>query len=244
MCRKTPFVAVTVLFLLTPIRLYAGGPPRLTLPIAGVTPANARVTTEQLTKKLSSKVLPEADQFRGLGIYDHGEQPYIAFYFIDDVRLSDIQAALKGSEWSIPRDRTHLFGHVVLEIDPRSAPTKELLADLKAMEYVSVVESETKDGLLQVTVEMPYPVMESGKSHRDTVGWDKFERNEYSSVRPTKSEPQATAESLPTYNAFRNLVAKHKATLKDIRWSTEYACRAVGAVGVKEKAPAYSAASN
>ena len=54
-------------------------------------------------------------------------------------------------------------------------------------------------------------------------------------VRPsTKSEPPATRETLPSYNAIRDVVAKHKATLKDIRWGTDHACRTVGCVAVPE----------
>lgn len=231
MLRTTSFFAVAAVLLLLPAQLLAGGPPWLCLPIDGVTSENVKACTDLLTSKLKTKLSPHVRQNRGFDLRQHSNQWYLTFYMGEDVGLGEVEAAVKGSPFSVPRDKLRLFGHVILQIDARKATPKQLLADLEALDYVSVAESKDKEDLLLVTVDMPYPV-ENGGRDRETVGWDKFQRNDFASDQSTKSESPTTARKLPGYNAFRDLVAKHNASLRDIRWSTNYACRPHGGVAV------------
>src|SRR5262249_47300773 len=156
MCRRLASYAVVVLVLLIPSRVLAGGPPWLCLPIDGTADENLKATNDLLTAKLQSKLFPP-DVFRGLAILQQGVQSYATLFIKEDVSLGEVESALKGSGISVPRDRLQLFGYVTLEIDPRAANTKELLADLDALDHVSIATSENKDGLLLVTIDMPYP---------------------------------------------------------------------------------------
>ncbi len=222
--------AITASFLLLPARLFAGGPPWLCLPIEGVTADNVKACTETLTTKLESKLWQQPGQYRGIRIQQDRDQWYLEFHMGEDVALHEVEAALKGSGLSIPRDKLRMFGHVVLEIDAHTTPTKDILTALAAMDHVSVAKSENKDDFLMVTVDMPYPVDYDTNQRRGTVGWDTFHRNDLASDQSTRSEPPIMARMLPSYDSFRNLVAKHHAALKDIRWSTNYACRPLGGV--------------
>jgi hypothetical protein len=237
MCRKTSCFAAVAACLLFPAGLFAGGPPMLSLPIAGVTAENSGTCAEMLTAKLEKKLSSIGDAKPAVEIRHEGSQSYLVFYLQDDVALHDVEAALKGSSCTIPRDKLRFFGHVVLAVDAGTTPSeklsKNLQADLKKLDHVSVAAVETKDNLLLVTVDMPY-LVENGRSYRETVGWNTFQRNDLASDPSTKSESPITARNLPNYTAFRDLVAKHKATLTDIRWSTKYACRPVGCVTAPE----------
>jgi hypothetical protein len=234
------FVVAAVL-LLWPARLIAGGPPWLCLPVDGVTADNVKECTDLLTDKLKGKFAPNRARYNNVELHNHANQWYLTFYMGEDVGLREVEAALKGSRFSVPRDRLRLFGHVILEIDAGKATDKQLLAALEALNYVSVAKSEHKDDLLLVTVDMPYPV-EDNRRENLTAGWDKFERNDFASDQATKSEPAATPRTLPSYEAFRGIVAKHKASLKDIRWSTHYACRPLGGVAVASDSVASASA--
>jgi hypothetical protein len=146
-----------------------------------------------------------------------------------DIGLSEVESALKGSKFSVPRDRLRLFGHVVLEIDAGAASTERLMAEVEGLDYASVEKSEEKNGVLVVTVDMPYPV-DRGSSKPESIGWDKFARSDFSSDQSTKSEPPATPRQLPAHRDFREIVSNHKGSLKDIRWDTSYACRPLGGI--------------
>src|SRR5688572_6220115 len=119
MFRKLWFVAALAPSLLLPSRLIAGGPPFLCLPIDGVTPDNATACATLIDAKLENLRWSHPEWSNGVAIHEQPSQPYMTFYMKEDVRLSNIDAALKGSEFTIPRDRLRLFGHVILEIDPR-----------------------------------------------------------------------------------------------------------------------------
>ena len=67
-----------------------------------------------------------------------------------------------------------------------------------------------------------------------TVWSEKFVKNDYTSAQSTKSDSPIGAEELPSYNAFRDVLAKHNANLTGIRWSTTHACRALGCVSVPQ----------
>jgi hypothetical protein len=231
MFRKLLFLAALAPSLWLPSRLIAGGPPFLCLPIEGVTPDNATAGAALIDAKLENQRWSHPEWSGGVAIHQQPKQPYMTFYMKEEVRLSDIDAALKGSDFSIPRDRLKLFGHVILEIDPRTTPAKDLLAALDSMEYVSIADSEESKGGLLVTVEMPYPAVEN-RPNPVTVWSEKFVKNDYTSVQSTKPELPIGAQALPSYNAFRDVLATHNANLTGIRWSTAHACRALGCVSV------------
>ena len=72
MLRKLP-LAITALLLL-PATLLAGGPPRLYLPIDGITADSVRASAEKLTAALDDK-LWKVDGEREVKIVAHGDQP-------------------------------------------------------------------------------------------------------------------------------------------------------------------------
>src|SRR5262245_47964000 len=217
------------ILLLLPASLLAGGPPYLCLPLEGVTAANAQTCTDLLDQRLASKFVDFAGWPRGVKVLERGGQWYAAFYMGSDVRLSDVTAALKGSQFSVPQDKLRFFGHVILEIDPAKAAPKALLADLKALNFVSVGESKSDKDLLLVTLDMPYPADNSSRN-LESVGWDTFQRSDLSSDPATKSEPPVRAQPLPTYGQIRDVVARHGASVKGLSWSEQYACRPLGCV--------------
>ncbi len=205
----------------------------LCLPIDGVTAENVDECTKLLAAKLDSKLFPGSDDFRPIEVREFGNQWYVTFFFIEDVALSDMEAALEGSSYSIPRDRLHFFGHLVLEIDAGATPPKEVLASMDALEYISVGESDTEQSRLLLTVDMPYPKQDLRRTP-EGVNDDTFQWNDLSSNLSVKSEAPATAEQLPNYSAFNAILAKHDAKLHDIRWTKDNACRAVGGVAVNK----------
>lgn len=226
MLRTFSLFAVVAACLLCPGSLFAGGAPWLCLPVDGVKPHTVKVCTDLLNARLDSKLWRLE---RRIEIQEHANQWYVSFHMGRSVALSEVAAALKGSDFSIPHDKLRLFGHAILEIAPGTTPHTELLADLKTLNYVSVAESEDKNDRLLVTVDMPYPEFHRGQE-RLSVAWDTFRRNGLNSNPASKPEAPATAATLPSYNAFRDLVAKHDASLKDVRWSENYGCRPLGCV--------------
>jgi hypothetical protein len=231
MFRKTSQIAVAAAIALAPDLLLAGGPARLSFPVEGVTAKNADVCAKLLTSGLEDKVLTY-DESPGVQVVERGDQWYVAFAMGDDVHLSDIEAALKGSDFSVSRERLRLFGHVVLEIEVGDAQGKALLATFDSLEFALVADFEGKDGRFQVTIDMPYP-SELSESRRQLAGFAQFRWNNLASV-PTSTAAVATAAELPTVEAIEEIVADHKARLTDIRWSAEHACRPLGGVVAPE----------
>jgi hypothetical protein len=227
-------LAVTVLSWLVPIALVAGGPPWLSLPIEGVAASQVDACSSSIAEKLKGKIQQLNGQSQPVHFQQESKQWHVEFYLADDVTLSDVDAAVRSCGLSIARDRMHLFGHAVLEINTRSKSSKELLSELERMKFVSIVKSETneKDHRLIVTVEMPYPT-EFERPGSASAKLSNRARFEFASDQ-FKSDGVATANMLPTYKALSEAVAKHNGELKEIRWSTEYACRPVGAVAVAE----------
>ena len=233
MFRRLSFFAVLAAIWLASAQARAGGPPMLCLPIDGVTAENADECTKLLTARLENKLFPKAEEFRSIGIRQVGDQWYLTFYFAEDVALSEVEAALEGSRFSIPRDRLHFFGPVVLEIDAGSTPSKELVAGLEALELISVGESEATPNHLLLTVDMPYPEKDF-RAVPEAIDDSSFRPNDLSSNLSAKAATPVTAEQLPNYNAFQDALAKRDAKLTDIRWTTAFACRSVGGVAVPE----------
>jgi hypothetical protein len=150
-----------------------------------------------------------------------------------DISLGDVEAALKGTKFSVPREKLRLFGHVVLEVDAPKAASEKLVSDLDAIKHVSIEKSNTKGGLLEVIVDMPYPVGE-GRVEFELIGTDSFRRGDFSSDQATRSEPDAKPLDLPTISALRDAVAKQGGSLKSVRWNHNYACRMLGAVAAAQ----------
>jgi hypothetical protein len=223
MLRTFSLLAVVAACLLLPAGLFAGGPPLLCLPVDGVTPDNAAACAELLSTNLKDILWPPD---RGIEIQQHSNQWYFTLYMDKAVGLNEVEAALKGSSFSIPRAKLRFFGHVILELDARAAARDALLADLNALIFVSVGESVDRENLVLVTLDMPSPVRE-GDRDRKSVGWSTFRRNDLSTG---SDRSPATAGQLPSLDAFRDIAAKHNARLENIHWSVSYVCRALGCV--------------
>lgn len=76
-------------------------------------------------------------------------------------------------------------------------------------------------------VDMPYP---AGNVERQSVAWDKFERNDFASDPATKSEPAVTSKMLPGFDAVAKALASHGCRLVDMSWSPKHGCRPLGCV--------------
>jgi hypothetical protein len=95
---------------------YGRRTPFLCLPVDGVTAENVEACTKLLNSKLEDKLFPHSSKLYGVKLIERANQWYLAFYMDHDVRLSDVQSALESTEFSIPQDRLHLFGHAILDI--------------------------------------------------------------------------------------------------------------------------------
>jgi len=226
MFRKLAIPTIAIGLLLTPVQLMAGGPPRLCVPIDGVTAENAAQCAKLLAKSLG-------DEVDHVAVRQNEKQWYATFNFNrEHVSLSDIEAALKGSPFSVPRDKLWLFGHVMLEIDPGKASLDKLVADLKGLKYVSVTESRRKDSLLFVTLAMPYPTYFGRRTAdfaKTPISTESF--GETFDDSPKVDRP-AKVQELPSYAALRSVVEKHNASLKGLRWNC-WGCRVLGSVAAE-----------
>jgi hypothetical protein len=222
MLRQIGWLSAAGLLLLFPPMARAGGPPWICLPIDGVTVQNSQACAELLTTRLADKRWPYAGRPAGVQLHPYQGQWYLTMSMGKDIALGEVEAALKGTGYWLPRDKFRLFGHVVLEIRASSSAIPALLNDLEAMPLVSVAESKAGQEAVQVTVDMPYP---SPFASADVVSWDRFWRNDLSSDPATKSEPAATADELPSYAAFAEVALRHGASLHEVRWSSRHACR-------------------
>jgi hypothetical protein len=243
MFQKQGLLAVLALSLVSPSPLIAGGPPWLCLPIAGVTPDDAEACTTLIEAKLQDKLWSHLKARGGAKIHHDGNQPYLTCYMKQDISLGDIETALRGSEFSIPRDKIRMFGHVVLDVDTKKSTSKEIVTALDAMEYVGIVETEDYKGRLLITVELPYPVVDNRPNPED-LRWDKFARNDYSSVDFAKSASPIGPGDLPGFYHFREVLTKQGASLQDIRWSNNFACRALGCVIAPKTEPVLATATD
>jgi hypothetical protein len=132
----------------------------------------------------------------------------------------------------VPRDRLRLFGHVTLVIEGRQLP-EGLTTDLAALEHVRFGESKQEQGGVQATVDMPYPML-SAQQDRASLAWEQFQWTDFSSnpAPGHNAGAPATRESLPTIDDLRQIVVRHNAQLKDVRWSAFWGCRPLGGVVV------------
>jgi hypothetical protein len=231
MSRKLSLSAVAAACFLITAQAMAGGPPMLCIPIDGVTPGNAELCAKRLDTALGTRVWRYAGRPE-LQVRQSGTQWYAVFHLDQDVALSEIEAALKGSVFSVPRDRLRLFGHVRLVIEGRQLP-EGLTTDLAALEHVRFGESKPEQGSVLATVDMPYPVL-SDELSRESLAWEKFQWTDFSSnpAPGHNAGSPATRESLPTIDDLAQVVVRHNAQLKDVRWSATWGCRPLGGVVV------------
>lgn len=231
MLRHLSVCVVAAWLLLTPALLMAGGPPGLCLPIDGATADNADACAKRITAALGK------DVERATMKHNDG-QWFVMFHFTrDQVRLADIDAALKGSPFSVSREKLRLFGDVIVEIDLRGASADKLLADLKAVKNASVSESAKKDNMLMVTLSMPDPAYAGPELAK--FGDLSFKKQSFQ--REGQSE-KVRASDLPTYDAVRTVVSKHNASLTGLRWEC-WGCRVLGCVATEGPTAKVSAAS-
>jgi hypothetical protein len=230
------FVPIAVAsFLLVSDHLYAGGPARICLPIDGVTSENADACAKRLTEALSAR-LWKYSRTNNIVMRENVGQWYAMFYPMKDVRLSDVEAALEGSSFAVPRDKLRMFGHVILEIEVGDSAREALINELAGLKHVSVDGTDQSDNVAVVTIDMPYP--DAFGREREQFGTQPFEelrfiRNDFSSDRSTKSNPPATVSELPTLGVFQEVLARRKAKLIDLRWSSRWGCRILGCVTAK-----------
>ena len=91
-----------------------GGPPRLCLPVDGVTSATANQCADRIAQALGERAVGK------VVVRENDKQWYVLFHYdAKRVTLAELDQALKGSAFSIPRDKLRLFGHVMLEIKRR-----------------------------------------------------------------------------------------------------------------------------
>jgi hypothetical protein len=226
MLRSLPIWVVAAALWLIPAQLPAGGLPRLCLPVDGVTADNAEKCARRLAESLGDKV-------ERVAVRQNEKQWYATFHFNRErVALSDIDAAFQGTSYSVARDRLRLFGDVILEIEPGKASAEKLMAELGALKYVTVGQSERKDGRLLVTLTMPYPdyfgrrTADFGKAPVSTESFGSALENS------AKTEPPAKLNDLPTYDGLREVVQKHEASLTGLRWHC-WGCRVLGGAAAR-----------
>jgi hypothetical protein len=229
MCARFSFSLAASAVLMFQSTVLGGGPPRLCLPVDGVTAATASQCAERIAQALG-------DRLEGkVVVRENDKQWYVLFHYdARRVTLAELDQALNGSAFSIPRDKLRLFGHVMLEFKVDEAAEQKLLADLKKVKHLTIEESKRDNGMLLVTAVMPYPAARA----RDTEGFaSRPISEERFGAEPTDLAPRttrpATARDLPSYDAIRKIVETHDGSLKGIRWEG-WACRVLGAVAASE----------
>jgi hypothetical protein len=216
--------AATVLLVLVPVPLLAGGPARLCLPIAGLTEENTGACADLLRTGLQKKLLPDAPRDRIAFQHHHGQgYALLSLNWNVEVRLSDVEAALAGSPFSVPRDRLRLFGPVQLHLQADRTAQPGILDDLKQWKHAELQDSQQTDEQLVITMLLP------ADGRRSIVPLV------HGSLQANAADPTITGESLPRVVALQQLVAGHGARLNDIGWSGSWTCRVVGCVAIGEE---------
>lgn len=220
---------------LVPAQLLAGGPAWLCVPIDGLTPANQERCTSLLGDALEGSLFTFDNGQPAIKIERHEDQWYATFHLKNDVRLSEMERAFKGSPFSIPRDRLRLFGHVILEIQSSPTAVENVKDQLDALEYIAVSEVKPGGSLTEITIDMPYPTRMSRQSDGTRFWEDAYQWNDLNTFTAPKNPP-TTSQALPGPKDLSKLLARHDAELKDLRWSPVFHCRAIGCVAIP-KAP-------
>jgi hypothetical protein len=219
-------LSVIAALLLSAAPLLAGGLPRLCLPVDGVTAGNSA----DCAKRVAGALGDRAEQIEML---QNDKQWYVlAAINGDQADLGKLDAAFKGSPFSIPRDRLRLFGPMTLEVQIDESATAKFLADLKAVKHLRIEESKRDRGTLFVTVTTPLS-RHFGREAADfgKVAFDQERFGAEPNDFGLKADPPATARDLPSYAGLRAVVEKHNGTLKGVRWKL-LGCHVQGAVAV------------
>ena len=202
-----------------PTRRQSGWPADDVLARRGATTKNADACAERVAAALGNQV----DR---ASLRQNDGQWFLTFHFNrDNVRLAEIDAALKGSPVSILRDQLRLFGNVILEVDVAEPSAAKLLSDLKSVEHVAVGESKRSGDTLLVTLTLPAPERE----FRPAAEFGKVPFRSDTFRHESNTEPAVGLGDLPSYDTLRKLVAKHDGTLQGLRWDC-WGCRALGCV--------------
>jgi hypothetical protein len=230
MCAKLSLSLAASAVLMFQSTVLGGGPPRMCLPVDGVTAATANQCADRIAQALG-------DRLEGkVVVRENEKQWYVLFHYdAQRVTLDEFDRAFKGSAFSIPRDKLRFFGHVMLEVQVEEAAQQKLLNDFKQVKHLTIEKSKRDNGMLLVTAVMPYPAARA----RDTEGFAARPISEERfGAEPTDLAPRsttpATARDLPSYHALRKIVEKHDGSLKGIRWEG-WACRVLGAVAATEQ---------
>jgi hypothetical protein len=230
MCGKLTLSVVAAALLMSPAPLLAGGLPRLCLPVNGVTADNAKACAKRIADATGIKA-------EKVELLENNKQWYaLVSVNCEQVALSELDNALKGSPFSIPRDNLRLFGQVVLEVEIGTAREQQLLSDLKTVKHLTIGDTKRDKGVLFVMVAMPFPP-HMGAETAD-FGKVSFEKELFGAVASDfgpKSDPPATARDLPAYDGLRAIIEKHKGALKGIRWKC-LGCHVQGGVAVPNPA--------
>jgi hypothetical protein len=209
-----------LILLMTSAQAIAGGPARLCLPIDGVTEKNASACGQQIATALRDKLWSD-DSNQGVQLQMHQNQWYAVASLLPnaDIKLTDFESALAGSDFSIPRDRLRLFGSVRLELDvspdAEAALVNELAREFRGKAELTKRELKT----LCVTFVLPY------EKERDI-----FLSLSRAAITGSSTDSTSPADALPSYAELQHVIAKHHGRLNDISWSGAWACRVLGSV--------------
>ena len=168
---------------------------------------------------------------------NHIDEWYVLFSLNgDQLALDKLDAAFKGSPFSIPRDNLRLFGEVVLEVEIDEARAPKLLTDLKTVRHFKVEETKRDKGTLLVTAVTLYPPhmgAETADFGKKPIEKELFgvERSDFA----PKADPPATARDLPAYAGLRAVVEKNNGSLKGLRWKL-LGCHVQGGVAIPDVA--------
>lgn len=233
MFRKMFCVLIGGVLPLVSAEVWAGGPPWLCIPLKGVTAENSADCAKLLNEGLQEKFWPHAGRPKGVRIQQSNTEWYATFYMGKAISLSEVEAALKDSPFSVPRERLRFFGHVELDLKAPEESINTLRAEVDDLPHVGWTQSKRERGSLRVTIDMPYPRLNRVESH-GTIDWeDQFGWTDFNSAKPTKSA--ISARSLPSYGELSKWIKQSDAELKDICWSPNYGCRPLGSVVVSTK---------
>jgi hypothetical protein len=216
---------------LVPANLLAGGPAWLCVPVDGITSSNQAKCIDLLGDALKGSLFTTDEGKPQIKIERHENQWYATCHLTDDVLLGEVEKALGGSEFSIPRDRMRLFGHVVLEVKSGSEAREAVKTQLDALANVAVSDVKPLGSLAEITIDMPYPTQMRRGSDGVRFWEDAYQWNDLNTVG-TQNTPPATAESLPSPKELGKVILGQGAELKDIRFSAAFHCRPIGSVAV------------
>lgn len=228
MARQFLLVSVAIFVLSSAIDAQAGGWPRLFLPLDGVTAGNAEDCRQLFNERLGLRLTPSKVRRNVVEVVQRNDQWYVAMYVMKNVSLSQVEEALKGSEYTLERDKLRLFGHAYLIVQAPENSRDDLLADLKNVPNVSIPSAKELDDALQITIDMPYP--STADSNRESFDWVDYSWGDFSSDQSRRQRDPITADGLPRFRILQQVAKMHGGTLSDITWGMPWGCRTLGCV--------------